>query len=288
MKILVTGAGGFLGFHILKLFEKQKKNYQLFAQYNKKKPFGLKKTTKLIKTDLTKINFTDHYDLIIHCASKTPVNSQNDKIIYYENINSLKTILKKISFDKFVFMSSVSVYGSHRGIVLNERTKFKPNDSYAKSKIKCEKLLEVFSKKKRKKIFVFRLPAAVGYKSHSNFISNIMKAYKENINNLISVSNKEDLFNNTVHTKEIFNFIKIVVNRKTRFFYNVFVLGAKDAISLKNLISIYDKFFKKKIKFNFIENKNKNNLINISKAIRFGFKPIRTSSTILNMLKDNS
>ena len=39
-------------------------------------------------------------------------------------------------------MSSVSVYGSHRGIVLNERTKFKPNDSYAKSKIKCEKILK--------------------------------------------------------------------------------------------------------------------------------------------------
>ena len=43
MKILVTGAGGFLGFHILKLFEKQKKNYQLFAQYNKKKTIWFKK-----------------------------------------------------------------------------------------------------------------------------------------------------------------------------------------------------------------------------------------------------
>ena len=288
MKILVTGVGGFLGFHILKLFEKQKKNYQLFGQFNKKKPFGLKKTTKLIKTDLTKINFTDHYDLVVHCASKTPVNSKNDKIIYYDNINSLKNILKKISFDKFVFMSSVSVYGSYSGIVLSEKTKFKANDYYGRSKIKCEKLLEIFSKKKRKNIFVFRLPAAVGFKSHSNFISNIMNAFKENKHNLISISNKEDFFNNTVHAKEIFNFIKIFINKKTRFFYNVFVLGAKDAIRLKNLISIYEKFFKKKIKFKFIENKNKNNLIDISKAIRFGFKPIKTSTTILNMLKDNS
>ena len=253
-----------------------------------KKTIKFKKTTKLIKTNLTKINFKSHYDVVIHCASKTPVNFKNNIIGYNDNINSLKNILEKISFNKFVFMSSVSVYGSHKGIILNEKTKFNAKDYYGKSKIKCEKLLETFSKKKRKNIFVLRLPAAVGIKSHSNFISNIMKAYKGNKNNFISISNKEDLFNNTVHAEEIFNFINKILNKKTKFFYNVFVLGAKNPIYLKNLITVYDNFFKKKIKIKYVKNKNKNNLINISKALRFGFKPIKTSSTILKMLKDNS
>ena len=87
MKILVTGSGGFLGFHLLKLFEKKQKKNQLFAIYNKNKPTGLKKTTKLIKANLTEINLSDHYDLVIHCASKTSVNANIDKILYDDNVN---------------------------------------------------------------------------------------------------------------------------------------------------------------------------------------------------------
>lgn len=288
MKILVTGSGGFLGSHLLKLFEKKQKKNQLFAIYNKNKPIGLKKTTRLIKANLTEINLTEHYDLVIHCASKTPVNANNDKITYNDNINSLKEILKKVNFDKFIFMSSISVYGNHSGIKINEKTKLNSNDYYGKSKIKCEKLLEKFSNKKKKNILVLRLPAAVGIKSHSNFISNLMVAYKKNKANLVTINNKEDLFNNTIHSEEIYDFIKKMINKKTIFFYNVFVLGAKNPISIKNLISIYENFYRKKISLKYTVSKKNNNIIDFSKALKFGFKPVKTSDTILKMLKDNN
>lgn len=288
MKILVTGSGGFLGYHLLKLFEKKQKNHQLFGLYNRNKPIGLKKTTKLIKADLVKINFSGHYDLVIHCASKTRVNTRNDKILYSDNVNSLKQILKNISFNNFVFMSSNSVYGNINGIKINEKTRLNAKDYYGKSKIKCEELIEQFSKKNKKKILVLRLPAAVGIKSHSNFISNLMWAYKKNKPNLVTVNNKEDLFNNTVHSEEIYNFIKTLINKKIIYFYNVFVLGSKNPIRLKNLISIYENFYNKKIKLKYIISKNKNKNINFSKALKFGFKPIKTSTTILKMLKDNN
>ena len=150
MKILVTGSSGFLGFNLLKLFEKNYKKIKLFALYNKSKPKGLKKITKLIKTDLTDINFKDHYDLIIHCASKTRVNTQNDQNLYNNNVNSLKEILNKFSFNNFVFMSSSAVYGRFNGMKINEKTKLNANDYYGKSKIKCEKILKAFSRKKKK------------------------------------------------------------------------------------------------------------------------------------------
>ena len=41
MRILVTGSSGFLGFNLLKLFEKEQKKHKLFALYNKNKPIGL-------------------------------------------------------------------------------------------------------------------------------------------------------------------------------------------------------------------------------------------------------
>ncbi len=288
MRILVTGSSGFLGFHILKLFEKEQKKYKLFALYNKNKPIGLKKTTQLIKANLVKINFTSHYDLVIHCASKTRVNTKNDKILYSDNINSLKQILKKISFNNLVFMSSNSVYGNMNGIKINEKTRLNAKDYYGKSKIKCEKFLEKFSNKNKKKILVLRLPAAVGVNSHSNFISNLMWAFKKNQPNLVTINNKDDLFNNTIHSEEIYNFIKKFIKIKTNVFYNIFVLGSKNPITLMNLISIYENFYNKKIKLKYIISKNKNKNIDFSKALKFGFKPIKTSSTILKMLKDNN
>jgi len=288
MKILITGSGGFLGFHLLKLFEKEQKKYDLFALYNKNKPIGLKKTTQLIKADLVKINFSNHYNLVIHCASKTRVNTKNDKILYKDNINSLKQVLKKISFDNFVFMSSNSVYGKVNETKINEKSKLNAKDYYGKSKIKCEKLLEKFSNKNRKKILVLRLPAAVGINSHSNFISNLMSVYKKNQPNLVTINNKEDLFNNTIHTEEIFKFIKNYIKKKTNFFYSIFVLGSKDPIKLINLISIYENFYKRKIKLNYSVSKNKNKIVDISKAVKFGFKPLKTSKTIIKMLNDNN
>ena len=288
MKILITGSGGFLGFHLLKLFEKEQKKYDLFALYNKNKPIGLKKTTQLIKADLVKINFSNHYNLVIHCASKTRVNTKNDKILYKDNINSLKQVLKKISFDNFVFMSSNSVYGKVNETKINEKSILNAKDYYGKSKIKCEKLLEKFSNKNRKKILVLRLPAAVGINSHSNFISNLMLVYKKNQPNLVTINNKEDLFNNTIHTEEIFKFIKNYIKKKTNFFYSIFVLGSKDPIKLINLISIYENFYKRKIKLNYLVSKNKNKIVDVSKAVKFGFKPLKTSKTIIKMLKDNN
>ena len=287
MKILITGSGGFLGYHILKLFEKKQKKYLLSALYHRQKPIGLKKITKLIKVNLIQINFTDHYDLVIHCAAKTPVNAKNDKILYDENVNSLKQMLKKISFDNFVFMSSTSVYGKHNGLNLSEKSKLNAKDYYGKSKIKCEQLLQKFSKNKKKNVLVLRLPAAVGIKSHSNFISNLMNVYKKNKTNLVTIYNKEDLYNNTIHAQEIYNFIELMINKKNKILFNVFLLGSKNPIRLKNLISIYENYYKKNIKLNYKINKIKNNILNISKALKVGFKPLKTSSTILKMLKDN-
>ena len=287
MRMLITGSNGFLGYHLCLLFSKSK-NYTIHATYNQQKPVGLKRSIKLIKVNLCDIDFKKHYDIVIHCASKTRVNSKNNKKLYDDNVISIKEILNKISFDKFFFMSSNSVYGNVIQKKINEHTKLNAKDFYGRSKIKCEQILEKYSQKNHNKIFIFRLPAAVGIRSHSNFISNLMFSYKSNNFDLITINNKNDLFNNTIHAIDIYKFVKkLLTNKKTKKF-NLFVLGSKTPIKLEKIISIYEKFFKKKIIHKSILSKNHNKIIGFHKALRFGFKPLSTSNTILKMLVENN
>lgn len=287
MKILITGAGGFLGFHLSLLFSKIR-GISIHATYNKTKPVGLKKNIKLIKVNLCKIDFKDHYDVVVHCASKTRVNSKNNKFSHDENINAIKEILKKISFDKFYFMSSNSVYGEVRSRKINEKTKLNARDFYGKSKIKCEYILKNFSKKNKKKVNIFRLPAAVGLKSHSNFISNLMLSFIKNKDDMVKLVNPGDLFNNTVHAEEIFKFIKTIENKKKLDLFNIFVLASKKPISIVKILKIFENFYKKRLNFNEILTKKYNKLIDCSKAVKAGFKPTNTSITIRKMLIDNN
>jgi nucleoside-diphosphate-sugar epimerase len=286
MKLLITGVGGFLGNHLTSLFCQSGK-HTIHAIYNKKKPENFKKSVKLIKSNVSKLNISGHYNFVIHCASKTRVNNENNKNLYYDNVMSIKQILKKISFDKFFFMSSNSVYGNITQTKINEYTRLNANDFYARSKIKCEQILQRYSKKNQNKIFVFRLPAVVGVKSHSNFISNLMNSYKCHNFDTIKINNKNDLFNNTIHAEEIYKFIKnLLFNKKTKR-YNLFVLGSKSPIKLTKILSICDRFFNKKISHHYVVSKIHNKLVDFSKSLKYGFKPIKTSNTILKMLKEN-
>ena len=125
MKILVTGASGFVGKYALKPLN-EKFELEIVSLRN----------TKVEQIDFSKI------DTILHLAGKA---HQMEKIASdeYFKVNhrltlSLAKKAKLAGVNHFVFISSVKVYGDINNQILDEQTECLPTDPYGKSKLAAE------------------------------------------------------------------------------------------------------------------------------------------------------
>ena len=140
MKILVTGAAGFIGSHLCEALVKEHEVIGLdnFCDYYdiKIKRNNLLELAKfdnfqIIKADIRSKSelediFSHHkFDIIIHLAAMAGVRpSIADPVLYTEvNINGTVNLLeqcKKHSVKKFIFASSSSVYGNNKKVPFAE------------------------------------------------------------------------------------------------------------------------------------------------------------------------
>ena len=158
MKILVTGAAGFIGSHLSETLLKE--GHQVvgidnFDPFYKKEIKvqnlkGLLSSThfQFIEGDLKDSNVFDQIgidiDIIVHLAAKAgvlpslkdPIAYLNDNVIATQNLLNL---CKERHIKKFVFASSSSIYGNNKSIPFTETDNVdQPISPYAASKKACE------------------------------------------------------------------------------------------------------------------------------------------------------
>ncbi len=140
MKLLFTGASGFLGRNIYQLLEK---TYVI-------------KTVGLTPQDDYKIDiarnipvFTEVFDVVLHAAGKAhsiPKTGEEKQLFFDVNLQGTKnlcTALENSGIPKaFIFISTVAVYGCDSGENITEEHPLNGTTPYALSKIKAEKYLQ--------------------------------------------------------------------------------------------------------------------------------------------------
>ena len=140
MKLLFTGASGFLGRNIYQLLEK---TYVI-------------KTVGLTSQDDYKIDiarnipvFTEVFDVVLHAAGKAhsiPKTGEEKQLFFDVNLQGTKnlcTALENSGIPKaFIFISTVAVYGCDSGENITEEHPLNGTTPYALSKIKAEKYLQ--------------------------------------------------------------------------------------------------------------------------------------------------
>ena len=167
MKILITGAAGFIGFNFAKfLLEKNIKiigidnlNDYYSTKLKKNRIFQLKKFKNFMffKFDLKeqkKLNkiFNDNkFNAVFHFAAQAGVRYSVDHPRKYidSNINGFFNILEQIKnkkIKKFFYASSSSVYGDSKLFPLNEKNLLFPTNTYSLSKKFNEDLSKIYSK----------------------------------------------------------------------------------------------------------------------------------------------
>jgi nucleoside-diphosphate-sugar epimerase len=184
MNILLTGASGFLGRHILKGF-----NEDLICTV------GRSKTNDIICDLSNEIPNLPETELIIHAAGKAHsiIKTNLDFLNCFKvNVTGTENLLKgldKVNLKPkyFVLISSVAVYGNKSGTLITEDHDLKANDCYGYSKILAEKLVLSWCKENRVILTILRLPLIAGKDAPGNLgdmVNAIKRGYYFNIGNI--------------------------------------------------------------------------------------------------------
>lgn len=139
MKLLFTGASGFLGSNTLKILQNHYSITTIGLTSNDNIQFDISKGEPSIKSE---------YDIILHAAGKAhsiPKNEAEKKVFFDVNLQGTKnlcTALEKSGIPKsFIFISTVAVYGLDSGENITEDFPLNGNTPYALSKIQAEHFL---------------------------------------------------------------------------------------------------------------------------------------------------
>ncbi|CAM3672969.1 NAD-dependent epimerase/dehydratase family protein [Flavobacterium chungbukense] len=227
MTILLTGANGFLGKEIIRIFD-QKSNIITLSRSSGNYQLSLNKEVP---------EFSHHFDTVIHAAGKAhsvPKTEIEEREFYEVNVIGTENLLKALKRNgvpkQFVFISSVSVYGKDFGSEINEKCLLEANDAYGLSKIRAEKLVENWCKENNVICSILRLPLLVGTNPPGNLgamIKAIRKGYYFNIDGgkarksmvlaedvakfLINVSSEGGIYNLTDGVHPSFNELSLAI-----------------------------------------------------------------------------
>lgn len=181
MRIIITGARGFLGTHI---------NSELSNDYE---IITISRSGADLNVDLAKaIPDLPPADLIVHCAGKAhsvPKTELEKQAFFEVNLTGTANLLKGLELasslpKSFVFISTVAVYGKESGTMITENHPLNASDPYGQSKIQAEKLIQDWCSEKHVVCTILRLPLLVGNNPPGNLgamIKGITKGYYFNI-----------------------------------------------------------------------------------------------------------
>lgn len=181
MKVLVTGASGFLGKHVIQELTRLQYTIDTIGRSN----------TATIVADISKEVplLSKQYDLVVHAAGKAHVvpKTEAEKQEFYDvNLTGTKNLIDalKNTPNYFIFISSVAVYGLVSGDKIIETEELKAVDPYGDSKVCAEKLILDWCEKNHVCCTILRLPLLVSENPPGNLgamIRAIRKGYYFNI-----------------------------------------------------------------------------------------------------------
>lgn len=176
---MLTGSNGFLGKYLINNLPA--KNIKTLNRSASDYEIDLSVNTP---------SFKDNFDTVIHNAGIAHIipNSKEEIAAFYKvNVLGTKNLLKGLSNSlpkRFVFISSVSVYGLVVGVNINENCSLLAKDPYGKSKIEAEGIIKKWCNEHDVICTILRLPLVVGEKPPGNLgsmIQGIKKGYYFNI-----------------------------------------------------------------------------------------------------------
>jgi nucleoside-diphosphate-sugar epimerase len=229
MKVLVTGADGFIGSHLCQFLLKD--NHEIIAISRNFKQLP-KLISNLDKIDFNQIDVTDFLslskiiikhepDIIIHLAGQTSHKQSFENPMYDVDVNTKSTlcILETIKQSKlktrFILGSTFIVVGKPEILPVNEDTPCNPSTVYGINRLSSEYFCKVYHKMYDIDTISFRITNAFGpreqyltpTKNALNYL--IYQAYKGKD---ITIYDEGNFFRDVIFVSDVISGIKTIMN----------------------------------------------------------------------------
>lgn len=240
-KIFVTGADGFIGYHLTRRLVKDGFEVTALIRSNKKLRELKKLKVNIVFGDITDkklmADLLTNHNILVHLAAVKSSWLNRDEIMKInsfsiENFFSMKTSLKHI-----ILTSSVYVFGRIFNSTANEKFPLKAHDLYGKSKVLAEDITKRLSKKYNIPYTIIR-PAIVYGPGDSNLgmVYKMIKLVEKKIMPII------DDGRNSLHMIYIDDLVDGFVKVIQKGGYNqTYIMASGKTIQLAYLISLIKK-----------------------------------------------
>ena len=287
MRVLVTGAGGFIGRHVAIALAQN--GQDVVASYRQSLPIELTDHSgiTLLKCDINAdIPIPGEIDALIHCAAEIPAREPDEEKLFRVNVDGTRYLYEaaaQAGATSIVYCSSMAVYGSITVGEADERTPISSPDTYGRSKLEGERLLsDLIRGNPDIRGVSIRLPGIVGKGSHDNFLSNILP--KIMAGEQISARNPDAPFNNVVHVAELATFIAQLPETMPPD-HAITTIAANEPIALRDVLATLFKESSRRERVSWLPNSQSFVISNLL-ARKLGYAPVTVKESLMRFVHD--
>ncbi len=151
MKILVTGATGFLGRKLIPKIQQEGHDVVALVRKTSNRE-GLPKETEFREADVLDIKSLEtvvhDIDIVVHLAAYFDFYPSDEDLMFKVNVEGTKNMMNACvgtNVERFIYCSSTEVMGAIRFPPATEDTELRPDFSYGESKILAERAIREIS-----------------------------------------------------------------------------------------------------------------------------------------------